>query len=77
MDLFHKLRNLLVFQLSGALFTAKPAVVGCSGHTQQFAGYLYRIAIFFVTFFYCQVDMRLPYLAQPRLLSISSNFFSK
>ena len=33
-DLLHNLRNLLIFQLSATLFTTKPAVVCCSGHTK-------------------------------------------
>ena len=77
MYLFHNFCNLLIFQLSGALFATKPTIIGCSGHPQQFTCCFYRVAVFLVTFFYCQVDMGLSYLAQPRLLSISSNFFSR
>ena len=77
MNLLHKFRNLLVFQLPGALFAAKPAVVGRSGHAQLLTGQFHRIPIFFLTFSHCQIDVRLPYLAQSRLLSISSNFISR
>jgi hypothetical protein len=77
MDLLHNLSDLLVFQLSGTLFAAEPAVVSCSGYPKYFTRAFYRISEFFFAFLYCLVDMGLPNLAQPRLLSISSNFFSR
>ena len=77
MDLLHNLSNLFVFQFPGTLLSAQPTVICRSGDTEQFARCFYRISIFFFCFLYCQVDMGLPNLTQPRLLSISSNFFSR
>lgn len=77
MNSLNDLCNPFIFYLSLALLSAQPTVVCRSGYTEVFAGYFYRISIFFLTFFNCQIDMALPYLAQPRLLSISSNFFSR
>ena len=77
MYLFHKLCEFLVFNLSGTLLAAEPTIVTCSGHSQDSTRQFYRVAIRFLVLFNCQINMRLPYLAQPRLLSISSNFFSR
>ena len=77
MDLLHNLGYLLVFQFSAAFLPTEPAIIGCSGYTKYIARCFYRISVFFFAFLNCPVDMGLPYLAQPRLLSISSNFFSR
>lgn len=77
MNSLNDLCNPFIFYLSLALVSAQPTVVCCSGYTEVFAAYFYGISIFFLTFFNCQIDMALPYLAQPRLLSSSSNFFSR
>ena len=76
MDLLHNLSDLLIFQFSVALSATEPAIVGRSGHSQYCTGLFYWISIYFFVFLNCQVDMRLPNLAQRPLLSISSNFFS-
>lgn len=77
MNSLNYLCNPFIFYLSLALISTQPTVVCCSGYTEVFAAYFYGISIFFLTSFNCQIDMALPYLAQPRLLSISSNFFSR
>lgn len=77
MDPFHNLGKLLVFQLSGTLLSTEPAVIGRSGHAKYSTGHFDRIILFFLCFFYCQIEVGLPHLAQRSLLSISSNFFSR
>lgn len=53
MYLFHNFCNLLVFQLSGALFTTQPAVIGCPGNSRYGTGLFYRISIFSPVLFRC------------------------
>ena len=77
MNLLHDLRNLFVFQFSGTLFPTDPTIIGGSGHPQYGTRYFYWISVFLVGFLDCLIDTRLPYLTQPRLLSISSNFFNR
>jgi hypothetical protein len=77
MDLLHLLCDLLVLHSSGTLFTGRPTKIGRSGNMQQFTGRLNWIPFFCMTFLNGSVQMRLPYLPEASLLSISFNFFSR
>lgn len=75
MDFFYQCCNSPVFQFVFRYFPIQPFIVGCSGHPAQLTKCLYRIIMFLVFFSDCLIYRFMTNQAQPRLLSISSNFF--
>ena len=75
MDFFYQCCNSPVFQLAFWYFTVQPFIIGSSGYSTKLAENLYRIIVFFVFLFDCLIYRFMANQAQPRLLSISSNFF--
>ena len=75
MDFFYQCCNSSVFQFIFRYFTVQPLIVGSSGHPAQLTKCLYRIIVVLMLFFDCLIYRFMTNQAQPRLLSISSNFF--
>ena len=75
MDFFYQFCNFSIFQLTFRCFTIPPFVISGSGHSAQLTKRLYRIIMLLVFFLDCLIYRLMTNQAQPRLLSISSNFF--
>ena len=77
MNLFYGFCNLSVFSFSPRHFMMQPFVVSRAADSTDFAQYRNWIVVCFVFFLYCLIYVFVTNQAQPRLLSISSNFFRK
>ena len=77
MNLFYGFCNHSVFSLGLRYFMMQPFVIGGTADTADFAKCTDWIIMFFMFFLDCQIYVFVANQAQPRLLSISSNFFKK
>lgn len=76
-DFFNLLCNLPVFYLMCRYFPAYPFVIRSTRYAAESTKQPDRISMCLMFFFYCLIYGFMPYQAQPRLLSASSNFFKK
>ena len=77
MDPFNLISNPLVFCFASRNLSTQPFIVCSTAYMSQSAKRSDWIAMPFMFFFDCLIDLGVPYQAQPRLLSISLSFFRK
>lgn len=76
-DFFNFLRNLPVFYLMCRYFPVHPFIIRGTRYAAESTKQPDRISMCLMFFLYCLIYGFVPYQAQPRPLSISSNFFKK
>ena len=77
MNLFGKIRNVLVLFLSLGQLSGKPVVVSISGYVQNATAGFYGITIFIMAVSDGYIQIALSYLRKASLLSNSSSFFNR
>ena len=76
-DLFGKIRNVLVLFLSLGKFSGKPVIVSISGYMQNATAGFYGITVVLMAVPDRYIQIALSYLRKASLLSSSSTFFNR